>query len=673
MSENLLRLETSPYLLQHEDNPVHWMSWGPEAFEIAKRDDRPVLLSIGYAACHWCHVMAHESFEDQETADLMNALYVNIKVDREERPDIDKIYMTALHEMGEQGGWPMTMFLTPDGDPFWGGTYFPKVSQYGRPSFKHILNEISRIYREEQSKVKHNSEALRDALNAQKQYQVKADLSMEIVDRIADQVLTIMDPHDGGLQGAPKFPQTGLFELLWRAGLRTGQDTHKTSVLNTLTHICQGGIYDHLGGGFSRYSVDHRWLAPHFEKMLYDNAQLVELLTLVWQDTGSPLFHARIEETIDWLAREMVAESGGLAASLDADSEGVEGKFYVWSKAEIEDLLEPDEADLLCRIYDVSEHGNWEETNILNRLHHLDFVDDETEAALATARKKLLAQRGNRIRPGWDDKVLTDWNGLMLAALANASAAFARSDWLDLAVQAFSTIETQMILEDHLMHSLRIGKVKHFATADGYANMIKAALVLYEVTAKAAYLERTQTWAEELHRHYWDQSRGGYFYTSDRTEALITRTRSASDDAMPNANGTMLANFARLYTMTGEETFRNRGDALIEALQGDALASVYSHATFFNSFEIWIDCAQCVVCGDPHDPATRALADAILQRPIPNRSLSYVENTNVLPKAHPAHGKTLVDAKPTLYVCRGTRCSLPITDTGDLDSLDGFL
>ena len=435
MSQNLLHLETSPYLLQHHDNPVHWMPWGTAAFEAAKQDNKPVLLSIGYAACHWCHVMAHESFEDPETADLMNELFINIKVDREERPDIDKIYMTALHEMGEHGGWPMTMFLTPDAGPFWGGTYFPKVSQYGRPSFKHILREISRIFHEDQDKVQHNAEALSEALNAQKHYQVKADLSLDIVDRIAEQILGHHGPETtAGFRAPPSFLRPVCSSSCGAPGTGPGKDEHKASVMNTLTHICQGGIYDHLGGGFARYSVDHRWLAPHFEKMLYDNAQLIELMTLVWQETGEPLFRVRIEETVGWLAREMIAEESAFAASLDADSEGVEGKFYVWSREELVSLLDGDDTELFCKIYDVSEHGNWEDTNILNRLHHLELLDDEAEARLAAMRTKLLDHRAGRIRPGWDDKVLSDWNGLMIAALANAAAAFEQTSWCDMAV-----------------------------------------------------------------------------------------------------------------------------------------------------------------------------------------------------------------------------------------------
>src|SRR3954447_12475883 len=377
---NRLADATSLYLRQHRDNPVDWYQWGDEAFERARSDDKPILLSVGYAACHWCHVMAHESFEDADTAAVMNELFVNIKVDREERPDIDQIYMAALHLMGEHGGWPLTMFLTPDGEPCWGGTYFPPEPRWGRPSFPQVLMSIASAYRDKREDVAKNVAAMRDGLRKLATPESGGDagpgmvgqIPAELLDRVAERLLREVDPLNGGIGTAPKFPQSGIFELLWRAWKRTRQQPYKDAAIRTLTTIGQGGIYDHLGGGWARYSVDARWLVPHFEKMLYDNAELIALMSLVWQETREPLYAQRIEETIGWLTREMTHPQGGFYSSLDADSEHEEGKFYVWSEAEIDALLgangKQDSAPLFKQVYDVSAGGNWEEKNILNRL-----------------------------------------------------------------------------------------------------------------------------------------------------------------------------------------------------------------------------------------------------------------------------------------------------------------
>ena len=367
MTGNLLHLEASPYLLQHKDNPVHWRPWGPAALAEAAAANKPILLSVGYAACHWCHVMAHESFEDPATAAVMNDLFVNIKVDREERPDIDQIYMAALHATGEQGGWPLTMFLTPDGRPIWGGTYFPPTARYGRPGFVDLLREVSRLYRDEPDVIANNAGAIMAHL-AKPSATDPVVLDRTLLDHASARLLQFMDPVHGGTNGAPKFPQASLLKFLWRATFRTGDVRYRDIVLLTLRQISAGGIYDHIGGGFSRYSVDDHWLVPHFEKMLYDNAQLMELLTHAWLATGDTLFKSRIEETVAWLTREMLLSGGAFAASLDADSDGHEGRFYVWTRDEVIAVLGEGEGAFFCDAYDIETPGNWEGVAIPNRL-----------------------------------------------------------------------------------------------------------------------------------------------------------------------------------------------------------------------------------------------------------------------------------------------------------------
>ncbi|HEX6101458.1 MAG TPA: thioredoxin domain-containing protein, partial [Alphaproteobacteria bacterium] len=456
MPENLLARETSPYLLQHKDNPVEWHAWGQEALERAKRENKPILLSVGYAACHWCHVMAHESFEDEFTAELMNQLFINIKVDREERPDLDQIYQTALQLLGEHGGWPLTMFLTPEGEPFWGGTYFPPAPRYGRPGFRDVLAAIAAAYKDDPEKVQKNVGAIRDALKQMAAPQGGAALPPDLARRAAERLAQEVDPTWGGIGGAPKFPQAPIFLLLWRAGKAGRNEMLRNAVRLTLQRMAQGGIYDHLGGGFARYSVDAEWLVPHFEKMLYDNAALLELMVTVWQDTRDPLLEARIRETVGWVLREMVADGGGFAASLDADSEGEEGKFYVWTEAEIDAALPTELAEPFKRAYDVSAEGNWEGKTILHRNRAPELGDVESEAKLAEARRILFEIRAKRVRPGWDDKVLADWNGLMIAALADAGAVFDEPDWIAAARRAFDFVRGKMSEGGRLRHSWRL-------------------------------------------------------------------------------------------------------------------------------------------------------------------------------------------------------------------------
>ena len=667
MTHNRLADEPSPYLLQHKDNPVHWYPWGDAAFEEAKATGKPVLLSVGYAACHWCHVMAHESFEDPAIAEIMNELFVNVKLDREERPDIDKIYMEALHHLGEQGGWPLTMFLTADRLPFWGGTYFPKHAQYGRPSFTDVLRQISNIYQTAPDKVKTNTEALHAALQQQPraaQGTDLPDLTIDLIDQVAAQVHSIVDPVRGGLQGAPKFPQVPIFQLLWRHYLRVGDTVSRNHTLVTLRNICQGGIYDHLGGGFARYSVDARWLAPHFEKMLYDNAQLLDLLTSVWQHTKDDLFRIRIEETIDWVAREMIAEHGAFAASLDADSDGEEGTFYVWSHKEVTELLST-EAMPFCDIYDVRPEGNWEGKVILNRLGALDLLDQPLETRLTAARQSLFAHRAKRNPPARDDKILTDWNGLMIAAIANAGLVFANQNWITLATTAFAGVKTALYVDGKFLQSHRAGQTRHPTTADGYANMIRAALTLYEATANKTYLDDAKVWTANLTDHFFNTEKGGYFFTSNEATDLIRKTFAASDDATPNANATMLSNLSRLYAITGDDHYRELGTKTIAAFTPQILASGIAHAGALNGFEDFINLVQVVIVGDPLSTEYDTMRHKLLGYSIASRQIIHLSTGDELAPGHPAHGKTS-EGPVTVYICKGQICSLPITQEDEL-------
>ncbi len=670
-AENLLGRETSPYLLQHKGNPVHWRAWGEAAFAEARARDVPVLLSVGYAACHWCHVMEHESFENEATAGLMNQLFVNVKVDREERPDIDTIYMSALHMMGEQGGWPLTMFLTPEGKPFWGGTYFPPDARYGRPGFPDVLRGISQAWKTKREQVSENVRVLVDALHQRQVSQPGSRIETGMLDRIADHLVGAFDPVLGGLRGAPKFPQCSIVEQLWRAWLRTGRRTGNAQLRHTVTvtldRMSQGGIYDHLGGGFARYSTDEQWLAPHFEKMLYDNAQMVSVLTLIWQDTKSPLYAARVAETVAWLEREMIAEHGCFASTLDADSEGEEGKFYVWTEAEIDALL-GGEAAFFKEQYDVKAGGNWEGHTILNRSHKMLLGDEAHEARLARARAILFAERARRIPPARDDKVLADWNGLMIAGLARAGFAFERPDWIALAASAFDAVMTHLRAPEgaadagRLRHSYRQGRAQHAAMLDDYAALALAAVLLHEVTGETAYLARARELVGDADTWYWDAAAGGYFFTAADAPGLITRTKSAHDNATPSGNGLLAQALARLYFLTGDTAYRDRAEATIGAFSGELGKNFFPLSTLLIAADLLAKPLQVVIVGAPDEPRTSALIRAVAGAgSLPNLVLQLVPPAAALPVSHPAHGKGLVGGLPAAYVCEGPVCSAPVT------------
>jgi len=664
MSRNRLGEETSPYLLQHKDNPVHWWAWGPGALTEAKRTGKPILLSVGYSACHWCHVMAHESFEDEATAAVMNDRFVNIKVDREERPDIDAIYMGALHRMGQQGGWPLTMFLDSDARPFWGGTYFPRVAAWGRPSFVDVLERISTIYRDEPEKVVNNAEALVQALTEKGDEgegpRVTDGLLREITQRLAH----VVDPVHGGITGAPKFPTWSFFWLLWRGAIRYRNETAKAKVVTTLERMSMGGIYDHLGGGFARYSVDELWLVPHFEKMLYDNALLIDLMTEVWRETQSPLLEARIAETIDWLEREMTVEGGGFAAALDADSEGEEGRFYVWSAGEIEAVLGTEDAATFAKAYDVTPAGNWEGHTILNRLASNGLASPAEEARLRSMREKLLAARGKRTRPGWDDKVLADWNGLAIAALARAGQMFDRPHWVTMAKRAFTYVVETMTVNGRLLHAVRHGKGHAPGIAGDYANMIWAALRLFQATADVSCLDRATGWLEVLDRHHRVEP-GGYATAADDTADVIVRLRSATDDATPSANAVMVSNLAALGVLTGDTTHAQNAESILQAFSGDLARNLSAHTGILAAAMDLLS-PQLIVLLEGNDGLIGGLRSTLRSVSLPGALEVQVKEpvANLGPAA--LKDKYSEGKQTTAYVCVGMSCLPPVTSQTEL-------
>ncbi|TIQ42511.1 thioredoxin domain-containing protein [Mesorhizobium sp.] len=664
-ARNLLAEEASPYLQQHSDNPVHWRAWSPAALAEAKEIGRPILLSIGYAACHWCHVMAHESFENDAVAAVMNRLFVNIKVDREERPDIDQIYMAALHAMGEQGGWPLTMFLTPDGKPFWGGTYFPRDARYGRPGFIQVLEAVDKAWREKQQSLAESA----DGLTAHVEQRLagangKAALDHDTLADLGGRIDGMIDRDLGGLRGAPKFPNAPFMHSLWLSWLRDGRAAHRDAVLLSLEKMLAGGIYDHVGGGLSRYSTDAEWLVPHFEKMLYDNAQLIRLCNWSFAETGNDLFRIRIEETVTWLLREMRVEGGAFAASLDADSDGEEGLFYTWSREEIESAL-GDDSSLFLQYFELAAPHGWEGKPIIRQseAQQRQGIADRDQIALLKA--KLLATREKRVRPGRDGKALTDWNGLMIAAIAEAGRSFGRPDWIEAAAKAFTHIVAAG-KDGRLPHSM-LGDKKLFpALSSDYAAMTNAAVALFEATGDPAYSDHAKRFIGELDRWHQDDEKTGYYLTATDSGDVLIRIRGDVDEAIPSATSQIVEALVRFSSLTGDSDLWDRALTTAENAMGRAAQQAYGQAGIVNACALALEPLKLVIIEEPESPGLV---------PVANRNSDPRRVDIVVPVGTEANRPLLPEGvlpstdKPGAWFCTGQVCLPVVTDATELEKL----
>ncbi|HXV84444.1 MAG TPA: thioredoxin domain-containing protein, partial [Candidatus Binatia bacterium] len=627
---NHLIHETSPYLLQHAHNPVNWYPWGDEALQKAKSENRPILLSIGYSACHWCHVMERESFEDEKIAALMNDLFVNIKVDREERPDLDEIYMNAVQMLTGRGGWPMTVFLTPEGKPFYGGTYFPPEDRYGVPGFPKILQGVANVYREKPQDVERSVEQILTALQRMSlTASTQQPFSPDIIGQSAEQLARAYDHDHGGLGKAPKFPNVGVYELFLRHYYGSKNHQFLEMVTHTLTRMAEGGIYDHLGGGFHRYSVDEKWLVPHFEKMLYDNAQLVRIYAQVYRVTGEPRFKQVVEETTNYLMREMLSPEGGFYSTQDADSEGEEGKFFVWTPEEVTRILGEERSEIFCRIYDVSEQGNFEEKNILHpiltleqasKLFHRDL--EKIESLVSDAKEKLFQEREKRRKPFRDEKILTSWNGLMLSGLAEAIKISPHPTYMDAANRTVDFIFSKMFRDGHLLHTYKSGIAKILGYLDDHAFLAAGLLDLFEATLDRSHLDKASQLAQTMTGEFWDEAGGGFFYTGRSQEPLIAQSKPIFDGSIPSGNAIATQVLLRLFHYTGKEDCLKRAEKVLQAYYSAMENQPFGFAHMLAALDFYLQKPkEVVLVGKKEDPETRELLARIHSLYLPNMTL----------------------------------------------------
>ena len=682
---NRLIHATSPYLLQHAHNPVDWWEWGPEALARARAEDKPIFLSIGYAACHWCHVMAHESFEDPEIAAILNEHFISIKVDREERPDIDAIYMDALIAMTGHGGWPMSMFLTPEGEPFYGGTYFPPVERYGMPSFRRVLHSIIRSWREQRDQVNRSAAAMRRNLAYTADLKPQpGDLTPDLLDAAFDSLAHLYDDYEGGFGSRPKFPQAMALEFLLRQHARTGDPAPLAMAEHTLRKMANGGIYDQLGGGFHRYSTDDHWLIPHFEKMLYDNALLARVYLYAWQITGKPFYRRIVEETLDYGLREMTHPLGGFFSTQDADSEGEEGKFFVWTPEEIRVALGDAVAEMVMRYYGVTERGNFEGKNILHVEEDLDALAQRPDArpehvaylaeTLTEARKRLFEAREQRVKPARDEKVLAAWNGLMMRALAEAGGALNRSDYVEAARRnAAFILEHMQDADGRLFRSWKDGRAQFSAYLEDYADVAEGLIALYQVTFEPRWLFEAERLLEIIHQHFWDDVQGAAFHTADDHEQLIVRRKDFLDNAEPSGNSAYASAAIRLARLLDRPDLLERAEVIFRFMRHRLPAQPTGFGHLLCALDLFLrPSREIAIIGEPDDPAMQALRQTALRSYLPDAVLAGCapHQVEALGSRIPLlAGRTLVNGRPAAYVCRNFVCNLPVTQADELINL----
>jgi len=648
---NRLIKETSPYLLQHANNPVDWYAWGPEALERAAKEDKPILLSIGYSACHWCHVMEHESFENPSIADIMNRNFVNIKVDREERPDLDQIYMTAVQIMTGSGGWPMTVFLLPSGEPIFGGTYFPPDDRYGRPGFRRLLETITEAYRTRRAEIVENAKGFREHLTRQAFQKKQGEtIDASLLDVAYRAIGSRFDSREGGFGGAPKFPPSMAIDFLLRYHHRTGNEHALHMVTFTLDKMAYGGMYDQVGGGFHRYSTDDHWLVPHFEKMLYDNALLARVYVDAYRATGDHLYRRVAEETLDFVAREMRDPSGAFYSTQDADSEGVEGKFYVWSLDEFRRVV-GDDADIMARYFDVTSLGNWEESNIL---HVTNSADQNFQSKVDAAKKKLYAARNKRVKPGRDEKVLTDWNGLMLRAFAEAAAYFGRNDYRDVAEGNANFILTKLWDGNRLLHSYKDGRARFNGYLDDYANLADGLFALYQLTFDYRWIDAAVQVTDRMIEQFWDPEGNGFYFTGKDHESLLTRTKDFFDNATPSGNSVAADVLLKLAAVLERQDYREKAENIFLTAASFLKQYASGFGRMLAAFDFFVGPSkEIALIGSPE-----SFLSTLHRRYLP-RTVVAAGSDDRVPLLR---DRPMVNGQPTAYVCENFTCKEPVTD-----------